>query len=274
VETDFPVPGWLVENARQFYASGAVPATPRLASTVVLMRPTASGFEVYAIRRVPTMRFAPSMYVFPGGGVDPRDATTVPGWAGPAPRMWAARLALDEATARTVVCAAVREVFEECGVLLAGPDESTVVGDVSGDEWEAARAALVAREVGFAEMLADWRLVLRSDLLVPWSRWVTPEFEPRRFDTYFFLARLPGRQLTRHVGGEADDTVWARPAELVAGGYAMLPPTTVTLRELSGYSEIEDVMAAAGERDPASATMPSIDLTDGDDRARLRVPNR
>jgi 8-oxo-dGTP pyrophosphatase MutT (NUDIX family) len=292
MDNDFPVPAWLVEDARRFYDSGAAAATPRLASTVVLLRPAEPGFEVYAVRRVPTMEFAPSMYVFPGGRVDPRDAVTVPGWAGPAPRLWAARLALDEATARAVVCAAVREVFEESGVLLAGPDESTVVGDVSGEVWEAARSRLVAREIGFADLLADWGLVLRSDLLVPWARWVTPEFEPRRYDTYFFLARLPGRQLTRLVGGEADDHVWARPDELVASGYAMLPPTIVTLRELAAYPAVEDAIAAAGERDPATAVMPRLEFgPDGTHgsagghgaagdaaatgpAARLRVPGR
>jgi 8-oxo-dGTP pyrophosphatase MutT (NUDIX family) len=286
----------LAEHARQFYASGATAAAPTLASTVVLMRgarpvPAGAGsaeakpageaqareaqcdFEVYAIRRAATMAFAPRMYAFPGGRVDPRDAVTVPGWAGPAPRLWAARLGLDDATARSVVCAAVREVFEESGVLLAGPDESTVVGDVSGDEWESARARLVERDIGFAELLADWGLVLRSDLLVPWSRWVTPEFEPRRYDTYFFLARLPERQLTRQVGDEADHSVWACPAELTTSTYQMLPPTIVTLRELAAYPAMDDAMAAAGERDPAAAVMPRIELDDDGATARLRVPS-
>jgi 8-oxo-dGTP pyrophosphatase MutT (NUDIX family) len=105
-----------------------------------------------------------------------------------------------------VVCAAVREVFEECGVLLAGADGSTVVGDVTGQSWERARQALLAREVALVELLTSLGLVVRSDLLVPWARWLTPEFEPRRFDTYFFLARLPVDQATRDVGGEADHT--------------------------------------------------------------------
>jgi len=265
-ETGFPVPSRVVEHARRFYASGAEPVTPRLASTVVLLRPD---LEVYAIRRAATMAFAAGMLAFPGGSVDPRDATTQPAWAGPAPAHWARRLGRDEASARAVVCAAVREVFEESGVLLAGPDESTVVGDVSGPDWEAARTALEARGVGFAELLEQRRLVLRSDLLAPWSRWVTPEFEPRRYDTYFFLARLPERQLTRRVGGEADHAVWARPGELAAGGHTMLPPTLMTLRQLSAYSTVDDAMVAAAQRDAATAVMPRIEL--GADRARLVV---
>jgi 8-oxo-dGTP pyrophosphatase MutT (NUDIX family) len=273
VQTEFPVPAWLIEHAGRFYASGAAPAPPRLAGTVVLLRASEPGFEVYAIRRVATMAFAANMYVFPGGTVDPRDAGTEPGWAGPPPAAWATRLGLDEPTARAVVCAAVREVFEESGVLLAGPDPGTVVGDVSGDDWEAARVGLVDRTLGFADLLAERGLLLRSDLLAPWARWVTPEFEPRRYDTYFFLARLPDRQLTRHVGGEADDTVWARPHEL-ANSRAMLPPTIVTLRELAGYASVDAAMAAATERDPAFGIMPSIELGDDTGVARLLVPAR
>ena len=100
---------------------------------------------MFAIRRVTTMAFAAGMYAFPGGAVDPRDFTVELDWAGPPPAEWAARLGLDEAAAKAVLCAAVREVFEESGVLLAGPDPTTVVGDVSGDDWEAARVALIDR---------------------------------------------------------------------------------------------------------------------------------
>ncbi len=268
---DFPVPEGLAEHARRFYASGAEPVAPRLASTVVLLRPGVAGPEAYAIRRAATMAFAAGMLAFPGGSVDPRDATTEPAWAGPTPEQWGQRLGRDEASARAVVCAAVREVFEESGVLLAGPDPSTVVGDVSGPGWEVARTALEAREVGFAELLAERGLVLRTDLLAPWARWVTPEFEPRRYDTYFFLARLPQRQVTRRVGNEADHAVWAAAAELAGGGYAMLPPTLVTLRQLAEYSTVDDAMAAAAERDAATAVMPRIDLAH--DGARLLLPS-
>jgi 8-oxo-dGTP pyrophosphatase MutT (NUDIX family) len=250
---EFRLPPALAEHARQFAAAGGVPAEPRLASTVVLLR---APFEVYLLRRVPTMAFAASMYVFPGGGVDPRDATVHPGWAGPSPAEWAARLRLEESVARSVVCAAVREVFEESGVLLAGADVDTVVGDVSGADWERARLALISRELGFAEFLADNGLVLRSDLLAAWSRWITPEFEPRRFDTYFFLAALPEGQVTRDVGGEADDTVWCAPAEAADGRYTMLPPTAYTLTELAEEGSIEAALAAAADRDPADAVRP------------------
>lgn len=250
------MPPGLLAHAQDFYANGGVPATPRLASTVLLLREGTVGPEVYLIRRAATMAFAAGMYAFPGGTVDPRDTTVEPGWAGPTPAEWAARLGLDEPTARAVVSAAVREVFEECGVLLAGPDRSTVVGDVSAADWEAARVALIARELGFAELLADRGLVLRSDLLTPWARWLTPEFEPRRYDTYFFLARLPAAQVTRDVGGEAEQVVWDRPEVLAE--LPMLPPTLATLRSLSGYPSLDAAMTA--KRDVTTAISPRAEL--------------
>jgi 8-oxo-dGTP pyrophosphatase MutT (NUDIX family) len=264
------LPSSLVEHAHRFYASGAEPAAPRVAATVVLLRPAAQAsdaFEAYVIRRATTMAFASGMYAFPGGGVDPFDAERAIRWAGPSPEEWAARLALPVGAAQAVVCAAVREVFEEAGVLLAGADPSTVVGDVSGAEWEAARRALVTREVSATGFLAANGLVLRSDLLSPWARWVTPEFEPRRFDTYFFVALLPEGQRTRDVSGEADHTMWIRPADALAryatGEIAMLPPTAVMLGELSAYPDLDSLFAAAGDRDPATAVMPRIELDPG-----------
>jgi 8-oxo-dGTP pyrophosphatase MutT (NUDIX family) len=259
----FPLPARLMKHAQEFAEAGREPAPARLASTVVLLRPAeagTAGFEVYAIRRAATMAFAADMYAFPGGAVDPRDFTVELGWAGPPPEVWAARLGLDEATARAVLCAAVREVFEESGVLLAGPDPTTVVGDVSGDGWEAARVALIDRTVGFAEFLAGQGLMLRTDLLAPWSRWVTPDFEPRRYDTYFFVALLPGGQRTRDVGGEAAHTRWAPPHVLADDGTPMLPPTNVTLRQIAGHPSIESVLAAAATRDAGRPIRPKAEL--------------
>jgi 8-oxo-dGTP pyrophosphatase MutT (NUDIX family) len=255
------LPPALLAHARSFYASGVAPAVPRLAATVLLLRPESSGaasgaYEVYAIRRVPTMPFAPGMYAFPGGSVDPRDAGAELRWAGPDAAAWARRLGQTPDQAEAVVCAAVREVFEESGILLAGPTESTVVGDVSGDDWESERAALVARQIGFAEFLRARDLALRADLLAPWARWITPDFEPRRYDTYFFLARLPAGQLTRNVGGEADEVRWLRPID--RRGLPMLPPTRATLRQVDAYGSIDELMAAAAERDAATPVMPRL----------------
>lgn len=257
------MPDGLVEHASKFYATGGTPAVPRVASTVLLLRPAPDGFEVYVIRRAATMTFG-GVYAFPGGGVDPSDSQVHLGWSGPQQTEWGSRLELPPESAQAVVCAAAREVFEEAGVLLAGPRPGTVVGDVSGDDWEAARQGLVARDTGFADLLHARQLGLRSDLLAPWSRWVTPEFEPRRFDTYFFVALLPEGQRTRDVSGEADHTMWIRPAEALAraeaGEITMLPPTMVTLREVAAYGDVAAVLAAAAERDAATPITPTLQV--------------
>jgi 8-oxo-dGTP pyrophosphatase MutT (NUDIX family) len=200
------------------------------------------------------MAFAGGFYAFPGGGVDPRDADAAIAWAGPAPAVWAERFGGGEAEARALLCAAVRETFEESGVLLAGPDAGSVVSDTTGPDWEADRVALVSRETSLAELLDRRGLVLRTDLLGGWSRWITPEFEPRRYDTAFFVAALPAGQRTRDVSGEADNTVWSRPSAAIAdhesGAALMLPPTITSLREIAGYRTAAETVAAAAVRTP------------------------
>ncbi|WP_406303788.1 NUDIX hydrolase [Streptomyces sp. NBC_00885] len=227
--------------------------TPKRAATVMLLRDTADGPAVHMLRRRASMAFAGGAYAYPGGGVDPRDHDHLVRWAGPSLETWAGRLGVDQASAQAIVCAAVRETYEEAGVLLAGETPGTVVGDTTGDDWEADRRALVERELSFADFLDRRGLVLRSDLLGAWARWITPEFEPRRYDTWFFVAALPEGQRTRNASTEADRTVWIRPAEGATGydkgDLLMMPPTIATLRALEPYRAAADALAAAGEQD-------------------------
>lgn len=244
------------------------PVEPRLASTVVLLRQGRTApTEAYLLRRRASMAFAGGMYAYPGGGVDPRDGAAGIGWAGPSAEEWGARLGCPAETARAVVCAAVRETFEESGVLLAGADPFSVVADVSGDAWRADRAALEAHELSFAEFLTRRGLVLRSDLLGGWARWVTPEFEDRRYDTWFFVAVVPEGQRTAEVPGEADRVEWLAPAEAVAraeaGQYLMLPPTVTTLRELAGFGSPTEALAAAVGRSLAPVMARAVAGPDG-----------
>lgn len=244
-------PEW-PDRIRALAAGELVPVTPRRAATVLLLRDAEGGPEVHMLRRSASMAFAGGAYAYPGGGVDPRDEQPVR-WAGPPLEEWAERLGLDDpAQAQAVVCAAVRETFEEAGVLLAGETEDTVVGDTTGEDWERDRAALVARELSFADFLDRRGLALRSDLLGAWARWITPEFEQRRYDTWFFVAVLPAGQRTRDVSGEADRTVWTRPAD-AADGYdrgelTMMPPTIATLRSVQPCATAAEALAAAAAR--------------------------
>jgi 8-oxo-dGTP pyrophosphatase MutT (NUDIX family) len=227
----------------------APPAAPRDAATVMLLRDTAAGPEVFLLRRVGAMAFAAGMTVFPGGGVDRRDADAAVAWTGPEPEWWAQRFGTDVGLARALVCAAVRETFEESGVLLAGPDPDTVVADTS--PFAQARQDLVDRNVSLAGFLAQNSLVLRADLLRPWANWLTPAGEPRRYNTRFFLAELPAGQRADGVTTEADASGWQRPAEALAdreaGRAALMPPTWVTLRELAEFTDVAAATAAERE---------------------------
>lgn len=252
-------PEW-PERIRALAGGGLTPVTPKWAATVMLLKDTGEGPAVHMLRRRTSMAFAGGAYAYPGGGVDPRDDDRHIRWAGPSRAWWADRLGVDEAGAQAIVCAAVRETYEEAGVLLAGPTPDTVVGDTTGEAWEADRSALVERELSFADFLDGRGLVLRSDLLGAWTRWITPEFEARRYDTWFFVAKLPEGQRTRNASTEADRTVWIAPRGAAAGydrgELLMMPPTIATLRQLTAYATAEEALEAAPARDltPVLAT--------------------
>jgi 8-oxo-dGTP pyrophosphatase MutT (NUDIX family) len=274
----FPLPEVMVRRAREFRGD---PAPTRPAATVVLLRPEGQAFQLYVLKRAATMVFG-GLYAFPGGGVDPSDRPET------VRTDWAERLGVPGEQARAIVGAAARELFEEAGVLLAGPvdeldrtvsdgsmsgvvtpgieppggeaagGDDRVVGDVSAEDWEADRAALAARKLTMTELLARRGLRLRDDLLLPWARWITPEFEPKRFDTWFFVALLPEGQTARDVSGESESATWISPE--AANGLAMLPPTRSTVNSLLPYGQIAEVIAAASRRNAASPVMPRVQL--------------
>ncbi len=263
-----PLPESLVQQARAYADGSATPAEPRDAATVVLLRsgPSAeAGPEIYLLRRQTSMAFAGGMCVFPGGGVDPRDFDHAVAWAGPSTAEWAERLRVDEPMARALVCAAVRETFEESGVLLAGTADS-VVEDTTGEDWEADRTALEARELSLTDFLDRRGLVLRSDLLGAWAGWLTPVFEPRRYRTWFFVAALPEGQRTRDVSSESTSVQWLPAMEAVTGVEAeeifMMPPTYLTCLDVGQFASPAAVLEEARSRQVDMFT-PSV-VPDGD----------
>ncbi|MBY6540807.1 NUDIX hydrolase [Rhodococcus sp. BP-349] len=262
------------------------PVALRDASTVILLRDAPAGLEVFLQRRVGRMAFAAGMTVFPGGGVDPTDRTPADGedrWAGPSPAWWAARFGTDDdAAARALVLAAVRETFEECGVLFAGPDAHTVVADTS--DHADRRRAVEKHEISFGEFLAETRLVVRSDLLRPHARWITPEGETtRRYDTRFFVAALPSGQRPDGETSEAVDAAWVRPADALdefrRGDRMLMPPTWACLRHLAGHGSVAEAMAAEADLAPVqpviSGSGGSVRVNfDGADEYRADLPPR
>jgi 8-oxo-dGTP pyrophosphatase MutT (NUDIX family) len=278
-----PLPADLVDVASEYDDGTRTPVEPRNAATVILMRPSAEGPEVYYMRRQASMVFAGGMCVFPGGGVDPRDFDTSVAWAGPSPTEWAARLGCDEETARALVCAAVRETYEESGVLLAGTSDTSVVADTTADDWEADRVALESRELSMTDFLNNRGLVLRGDLLGVWDAWLTPIFEPKRYRTWFFVASLPEGQRTRDVSSESSSVTWL-PARIAAeqadaGELALMPPTYLTSMEVGTHATPAEVLEVAASRSVEMFT-PSIEPLGAEwtlsmpDRLRALVASR
>jgi 8-oxo-dGTP pyrophosphatase MutT (NUDIX family) len=268
-----PLTGRMAEQALAFVREGRAAADPRPASTVMLVRDGAAGLEVYLLRRAGSMAFAAGMSVFPGGRVDPTDSAVADAWSGPPPGWFASRMSCPEPLAVAHVAAAIRETFEESGVLLAGPSGGAVVADTTGADWEADRVALETRALGFSEFLHRRGLVLRADLLGPWAHWITPEFEPRRYDTRFFVAALPAGQRTRDVSGESDQVAWMSPADAVAavdaGELEMLPPTYLCCHQLAAQPSVAAALDAARDQ-VITPILPALRL-DGD-QAYLEGP--
>jgi 8-oxo-dGTP pyrophosphatase MutT (NUDIX family) len=264
------LPAALAGQAREVLSGRKAPVAPRDAASVLLLRPAGPedpgrpGLEVYMLRRARSMAFAPGVFVFPGGSVDPRDAEEGMAWAGPDAQEWGRALDAPPALARALVCAAVRETFEESGVLLAGPTPGTVVADTSAPDWEADRQALLDHSLSLAGFLGRRGLVLRSDLLRPWARWITPVVEARRYDTRFFIAVIPPGQRTRDVGGEAEEVAWWQPDAVIRAArqheLRLMPPTAVCLAEVGACGQVDAALRATRHLRPV---VPEV-VEDGD----------
>ncbi|WP_312802272.1 NUDIX hydrolase [Corynebacterium variabile] len=262
----------MVDSRTQNPGSEPGPVPPRHASTVMLLRDTLSGPEVYVQERASTMRFCAEMTVFPGGGVDARDmpgdvdgdGTASPeiGWKGPSTEWWADRLRTSPDIARALVCAAVRETFEETGTLLAGHRDGRTVQDTTG--YLPFRAELENHRLAFTDFMEQHDLELRGDLLRPWANWVTPEGQPIRYNTAFFVASMPEGQAAYGDTREATSTGWFRPGTLLDGWrnrkINLMPPTWSQLKMLDTFRSVEEVMDFAAQLTVDPVVKEPVDL--------------
>ena len=215
---------------------------PRLAATVLLVRDGADGLEVFMVVRHRQIEFASGALVFPGGSVDPDDLAL----ASQLDRSGVPFAADDGLCALRI--AAVRETFEECGVLLARPRGSRELVEGARVPQLAGKAPALS----FAELMDSEGLEPAIDLLTPFAHWITPPILPKRFDTHFFIACAPADQLAAHDGSESVDSAWLNPAraliEVEAGRYTMLFPTRLNLEMLGRENDAASALAAARAR--------------------------
>ena len=236
---------------------------PSDASTVMLLRPCpgegAEGIEVLLVLRNRKSSFVPGYYVYPGGVIDAEDYE--PGmerFVRRLDRQKAALLIGDMTQAEKALgvwMAAVRETFEEAGLLIARrKDGSFIAFENDGDRrrFERYRQALIQGEMKFSSILETEDLVIHGDDLQYFSHWITPEPLPKRYDVRFFMAPLPAGQSVSHDGVELTSHVWIRPADALRqydeGKIGMVLPQIMTLRELCRFRTVEEALKCAKER--------------------------
>jgi len=243
------------------------------AATILLIRdgpPPDGELEVFMVQRHHQIDFATGALVFPGGKVDPGDHDArLRAHSGPR------AASLDEA-ALSVRAAAIRETFEECGVLLARPrgQEQLVSAPRLAAIRERYREALEAHDLPLAQLVEEEDLELAVDTLVPFAHWITPEFMPRRFDTTFYLVAAPPDQLALHDGLESVDSLWTTVArarsDAQSGRRTIIFPTLMQLGKLGRSRTVADALAAA-RAEPVVTVLPRLERDDSG-RRRMVLP--
>lgn len=245
------------------------PVVPAPAATIILLRDGPSSPEVLLIERSVQSEFLPRLYVFPGGRVDKEDRELVD--------------RLEGADARSVgrplpsfdfLVAAIRETFEETGIVLARrAGERDLVGADVADALAPHRLPVQNHERSFKEILEAEDLRLAADQLAVHGRWITPELVPRRFDTLFFTARTPPGQEAAHDGIESTNHVWLSPEEAVAqsrrGERSIIFPTRCNLETLCGFRSADEAFASSRSR-PVVPVLPRIVDRNGTTRLEIR----
>lgn len=224
----------------------------RKAATILLLRQGAAGVEVFMVQR-PGRGIFPNLHVFPGGKVDPADDGLAHLCEGLNDREASARLGLPSGGLRYWVTA-IRECFEECGVLLAYRDGRGFApsGDAERDRFDAYRDALATGRDNLAALAGRERLRLATDRVLYFSHWITPATAPARFDTRFFATAMPDGQRASDHSGETVAGTWIRAADALrhfdAGRWQMIHPTLTTLATVSRFEALDELLSAVAAR--------------------------
>src|SRR3954469_524917 len=244
---------------------------PRPASTILLLRDGKSRgeIEVFMMVRHYEIDFNSGALVFPGGSVDKGDNEIIAN-----PALYSGGEGLDAAELSFRI-AAIRETFEESGILLARSRGSKALVDAkrAGEIEAAHRADLCEGKISFLKVLTDNGVLLALDALVPYAHGITPEGMPNRFDTWFFLAAAPPEQAGAHDGKESTDSIWVSPREALAGGESgrfKLPfPTTRNLIKLGKHRTVRSALEDARGKPIVTVTPVMTKLNGG---RQLRIP--
>jgi 8-oxo-dGTP pyrophosphatase MutT (NUDIX family) len=246
------------------------PATPVPAATIMLLRETSSSPEVLMLERHAASEFLPDLYVFPGGRVDPGDHEMADRVGGLTAEQASARAqSVAPETALGFFVAAIRETFEEAGVLLARHrGEQGLIGGELASELSAHRLDVQAGKQSLREIVEAHDLELAADCLAVHAHWITPAIVPRRFDTLFFSAKAPEGHTAAHDGVESSDHVWIRPEEALEQGKRkqrqMIFPTLANLQTIAGFGDVDAVLTSSRDRKVVPIT-PTL-VGQGDDR--------
>lgn len=235
--------------------TAAGPVELRDAATVLILRDGPTGLEVFMLRRNLNSDFVGGAYVFPGGAVDPADrhVDLEPVCEGRTDADASRRLGIGSGGLAFWV-AAIRESFEEAGVLLAYDLDGVVDLDdaESSARWGHHRQQVDTGQLTMVDLCRLEGLRLAVDGMHYFSHWITPEGAPRRYDTRFFVGRAPADQVLRHDGDETIAALWARPSDALArnaaGDFELIRPTQHSLEILSDYPDADAVLAAAAAR--------------------------
>jgi len=250
------------------------PVVPRDSATVILVRDRPGGLEVFMLERHLRSDFAGGAYVFPGGTIDERDTDSDAMRYLDGPGASEAAMLIDSPPDRALAfyLCAIRETFEEAGVLLARRDGAPVRLDQNEERFAAYRTELAARGGSLADFAQSERLRFSGDLLHYFSRWVTPAFSPKRYDARFFVAAMPEGQEPLHDDIETTASTWIRPADAMAqareGLLSIIFPTRKTLETLAELATAERVISSTRAKH-IPAILPSVVLADGEARVVL-----
>jgi 8-oxo-dGTP pyrophosphatase MutT (NUDIX family) len=240
--------------------------TLRDAATVMLVRDGANGLEVFMLRRNLNSDFVGGAYVFPGGAVDEEDrhADLEGVCRGRSDDQASNMLGIDQGGLAFWV-AAIRESFEEAGVLLATDEGGAVVSFADADvaeRFNLHRKAVDSGDRRLIEVCEAEDLLLAVDQMHYFSHWITPEGAPRRYDTRFFVCAAPPEQVPLHDDRETIANVWIRPAEALerhyAGDFDLIFPTIKSLETIGGFARAQDLLDAAAAIENVPTILPRI----------------